>query len=1327
MIYLSFLLFIRVHSIYQLNAIAGQLSFQALSSLFDFEGFQINISGSALGYQIQGGVVQGNQQSLNIYNQTIISTSLSQLNSLAMLSYNKQYQVNVIKVRSSGKITQIQNIFNITSSTCQDIYIGYYYDIIVHCINDGQVILYANKFFQQQQYNTSILLNDTNLKSVNILATGLYKIITINLMYIYTDFAMIYNISFINGILGQPKQIWYQKGQFIQLHVSDDQQIFALTTTYIYSYQYGFVLNYTLKGSTFLTMKIQDYTNKVYLVTNNKILTLDSRLVIQSEIDLQLNIQHAQLFSDFIYLYLLMTNETLIYKIYGSYLFLYQFFHYGLVNDLNVYSQLSNFIVTFDQNNVQIYQLFDYTIYNPSPSQSGMLNLSFYDLNGSLVQQYQLYVNVLTNGSMDIYPTQYQQGNQSLVVYQYQPVILYDLSQLVVGANLLFQIPSNIQGLNLINLKPNQFSENKIQLFLAYPLQTIYGYLTLNVTNTMFQVNVFLLNDIISSEDVWEAQIQTADNITGILMLETIKSELIALLLTDQLILVYYIQPILIVTYQYTINITYLFSLNISINDIIIFENQLLFYNYYIEEYELIIIYVDHYTLKNQNFAMYDYVSILKYGIVNLAFASQQNELYLYIEQAYEWYFVQIFQLPIDLEGFTLYTIPLEQCVILMYTNQTETYLYYFYNDIYKITNIGQQFYYQINVTGLIFNPQQMSFTQKNFYIWVQSQETKINYLYVYSCFDNQINQPYQVLSISSPITYLNAFSSYNKEVDIITYQDNNYTTVYYIPFKPKLILLPVFQLDQVLQYNLSLKILGNQEILKYNLTIIINQTFLNISNTSTQQYNLTQSNYSGQLIMNPYNFFDGAVQNYSIECQTCSSFNYTSIIQNYVYYPKNTLGSCMNNNQLYIQSTNEIFQCDSLSQQYPQQPEEINFTSIYKVQQNGKNEIILTFIEIESQTLSWIYQDGQQIYVYSMINNQTVSMFIANASNIFIVNYQEGFLQLGLNQTYNCYYYIIQNNTQYLKVVAQNISVCETEYANPPFLILEQNENYIIFGSILVDVAESAYGILLNVTLNDIQLQSYNIFNFNQLQFLKNLFPLQSITLLGREVSTQQYFTYINVAYTTLIEAGRMRLTFVGMNLISYRPLCKLNLINSTYSQKFYNLIASYDYQVAVLNTQALTNQTQLILSIFIVDDSVCFDNNLIQPYSFQILNNTGGTASDWNQLVYLTQNLLLLSYDQNTTIYQIQKYLIINYNTSLDSQINISAFNPFNNSYQLINLTIQEDIQVSKTFKWYWIALICVVSIIILAGVILIIYCIKKKQSPDLYQSYKNEIEFK
>ena len=82
-------------------------------------------------------------------------------------------------------------------------------------------------------------------------------------------------------------------------------------------------------------------------------------------------------------------------------------------------------------------------------------------------------------------------------------------------------------------------------------------------------------------------------------MLETIKSELIALLLTDQLILVYYIQPILIVTYQYTINITYLFSLNISINDIIIFENQLLFYNYYIEEYELIIIYVDHYTLKN--------------------------------------------------------------------------------------------------------------------------------------------------------------------------------------------------------------------------------------------------------------------------------------------------------------------------------------------------------------------------------------------------------------------------------------------------------------------------------------------------------------------------------------------------------------------------------------------------------------------------------------------------------------------------------------------------------------------------------------------------------
>ena len=32
--------------------------------------------------------------------------------------------------------------------------------------------------------------------------------------------------------------------------------------------------------------------------------------------------------------------------------------------------------------------------------------------------------------------------------------------------------------------------------------------------------------------------------------------------------------------------------------------------------------------------------------------------------------------------------------MILMYTNQTNTYLYYYANDIYRIVNIGKKFYY---------------------------------------------------------------------------------------------------------------------------------------------------------------------------------------------------------------------------------------------------------------------------------------------------------------------------------------------------------------------------------------------------------------------------------------------------------------------------------------------------------------------------------------------------------------------------------------------------------------------------------------------------------
>lgn len=72
------------------------------------------------------------------------------------------------------------------------------------------------------------------------------------------------------------------------------------------------------------------------------------------------------------------------------------------------------------------------------------------------------------------------------MVYEFQPAIIYELGNQFDGPELSFQFPLIEDGVNLINLKCNTLGTNNITLFLAYPLGTVYGYLTLNVTNTIF-------------------------------------------------------------------------------------------------------------------------------------------------------------------------------------------------------------------------------------------------------------------------------------------------------------------------------------------------------------------------------------------------------------------------------------------------------------------------------------------------------------------------------------------------------------------------------------------------------------------------------------------------------------------------------------------------------------------------------------------------------------------------------------------------------------------------------------------------------------------------
>ena len=56
-----------------------------------------------------------------------------------------------------------------------------------------------------------------------------------------------------------------------------------------------------------------------------------------------------------------------------------------MVNNLGVFGSISDIFITFEYDIMHIFQLFNYSLYNPSPSESGLLNLSFYSIDSTLV------------------------------------------------------------------------------------------------------------------------------------------------------------------------------------------------------------------------------------------------------------------------------------------------------------------------------------------------------------------------------------------------------------------------------------------------------------------------------------------------------------------------------------------------------------------------------------------------------------------------------------------------------------------------------------------------------------------------------------------------------------------------------------------------------------------------------------------------------------------------------------------------------------------------------------------------------------------------------
>ncbi|KAM3130795.1 hypothetical protein pb186bvf_017090 [Paramecium bursaria] len=1224
---ISFILFVLYNignCIHQLNPLSETPYFQTLNKLFDFDGHDVQISGPSLGFSIQGGIVEGTRQKLIIQNSTIISTSFSELNTIAILSLDDEYRVDLVQIDYQGYFQAYhENLFKISNHKCQLIKNLGFYRVMVHCLTENNEVII---FFHEQEvtkYNTTHILNDADkLESVSIQIKQEWEYfhnLVIYVFYIFKDYSEAYEMSFGESVSFQ--LIWKESNyQYKQIQVVG-QQIFYLYSSIYSSRAHTDFLNklggYIYHGENYLTMSTE-YVKQyqiVYVVTKDSIITFNEQVNFVRKIDLPYKIDQSQLHGNKNFLYLLTENSTLIYKIQkDGELVLYQYSNQSMVNNLGVFGSISDIFITFEYDIMHIFQLFNYSLYNPSPSESGLLNLSFYS------------IDILLDYQGDLVPKKYFQEEDQLELQQLSQIKgKIQLSDYFEGPDIENQIGSLFESFIKVNEspRPNKFTD--AQILLAYPLDQFEGYITLNITHNVFQTQIFNYNS--TDESVWQFQVKINDNIEKILVLETKSQEILALLINNQLVQVYEIKPLKEVTHRYELSISY-FPHQLNINKAVVFENQLLLHNG--QGHEYFDIFADtHYYCGSRG--QYDFVSVQRKGAIDILFQTEYFKIDIVNYGLFKWSYNLRTYFDHSQQDHILYPIPLDQCMILMNTNTHDTQLYY-YDNFYKIKDIGQKYNYQINVEELIFQPSQLAYSNQHFYIWVQSKESQDNYIYIFGCSDNQINHPKKIISITGPVQRINAYSSFRIEADFITYQIENTTFIQQIPFQSKLMISAKQQ--QELEEE---KVEDRDDI----------QDGTNESSNENSNKNF---NNQTDPILNPQKLFNGTIQYYSLNCEKCDFFNSTPIFQISGNYTAE--GSFIHQfdkkQYLFIQSKHEIHQTE-LATSPQQEPQEIELEPVYKIWENGNNQILLTFIEIESQTLSWIYQDGQSIYVFSMIKNQTTSRFIVKASNIFM----KGSCKLGLDNTYNCYYYAIQDNNQILKVVVEGIIVDDTNYNQPPFLIIARNQEYMIFGSLLINKAQRIYGMLLNVTLNDFQLQSYKIINFEEI-LQNNLYNLQQIRLLDTQAPKYESETYINIAYATLKEAGRIRLLFDKMELISYEVLCNFNNVQHLKENKIIGFkITAKNYQVAALNEFQIMGKSFYFVELFLVDDFICLDAKQIESYALFYLDSTNDLLFLDQSINYLSNDHLLLSFEQGSIIFNIQKYLSIDNSTNGNAQI--------------------------------------------------------------------------
>ncbi|KAM3139928.1 hypothetical protein pb186bvf_007959 [Paramecium bursaria] len=1250
----------------QVNPISGEQFFYGGRSLNQF-GQGLNISQPDLGFQVQGGLIQG-PLSTKINILSIISVSqLEQFNILAALELkNSQYQIQLIKYLYNGTINVESILFNISSNNivCQQIKIIDYIIIIVHCINttNNNVILYNYNQSQILVTQTTTNINYTQLVSVQIQDFYYQDVYELYFAYILQFQSTIYNTYLYNNTYNQLVQVWSYNTQFMQMFITEFQEIFALQYNYLLYVNSSYSTKYLSQNhSNWLNMLVLSFDGEsiIYLINNYtlSILNFNQQFNLIEQAQLPFAISNGKLYSNIAYTYVITSQCVLTYA-YDQEFSLYQY-NQNVLPNTTLFNIQQNILININMNGIQLYQTLDYYIYNTKPSQSGNITLNYYDqLTQQLTGSFFIYVNLLSSFNNQICPTTYNFNG---------------VQEIINGSNYIIGKLSQLEGYNMSYFISTQDFNGQYQLVQQANIfnnsdATILGLYSLSAYNSLLIVFqdgtkiVFQVQQLDTQSHIYDSIAQysltlSEDLIDTFEFIEYPNGTILVLAFQSTTIVVFQYQLFYTATQIYSINMTdYMTTKTIDVDHYFTIGTTSFFVNVF--DFFIIDFGLNDYTILYYGDFSFNYVSNSKFN-QNFVFATIFNNVTTYLWKNNQLIYLSNWTVPgVSSTEANLYVFPLENGTYVIYGSDKDMDMVFYDKSMFKTANIGKVFNVSINVTGYTFSFENWNYAYSSNFFYAAVQYNGSYYLNVYQCTQSAINALYKSIWLESNPTQISVTTNTLLEVDYVALDIKQNYIIYEIPHNTQVILFPQFQL--VPQYNFTNQILVNNtnSQTSFNIQFDVDQSFLTISTTYLSLANISNNLTNSVLVIQPTNYFTGVIQNYSVQCQQCQEISMNQLIsQQYLAYNLGTTFS-----QSYIQNgTQYLFiSSDKTIIQFTYN----NSTSPNLTNYNSSGQTLISYPPTGSSYIK------TAAYINSILNgtNQTIGIFLSNiTTDIQFACYSEGILQITTLDYYYSYYYAIKNRSASLVTIIENLQITPSAYLQITPVVTYYNDTNVIYGIFYQTVAYTLKLLLLEISLiNNPITSSYSEINFLEFLQFQQLFPIQSIQQVGYPI-IDNYFQTITVIYTTSVESGTLNLVFDGLQLIEYYRLCSFQLLNSTFQQQFSNMFDFNGNQLAILNIQQSKGQYQLILSLYDVNYQNCQQDQIIMPYQYTLLE---ANSYIFPQIDYLNENQLLISYDDMTFLYEVNQQLEISYITNTNSTITLNAYNSISSANQTINV---------------------------------------------------------